>query len=412
MKRMLALVLLLCMAAGCGHAAELDLYAAPEPDATRAPSVSDKLPELSEAPLLETPPMNLNCAAALLLEPESGQILFEMNSDAPRAVASVTKVMTILLTLEAIEQGRISVDQSVAISEKVSGMGGSQVLLDTGEVQTVDVLLKSMIVGSANDASVALAELMYGSQELCVDQMNARAAELGMAHTHFVNCTGLPAEGQHTTAREVARMTMAMLRHELYFHYSGIWLDEVDHGDGRVTQLTNTNKLIRLYDGCDGGKTGSTDEALYCIAATARRGDMRLIAVVLGAPSGSERFDLAAKMFDYGFANYRLYPVAQRGAKIKGTLPVEGGRPDGVSLILDGDLTLLVTKGSEQDVALVPELPERVEAPVEVGDLIGYVRVEQGGRTLAKLPVVAASASEIKGFDCNLKKLLRHWVLT
>ena len=411
MKRMLALVVLMCMAAGCGLAAELDLYATPEPGATRAPSVSDALPELSEAPLLEAPPMNLNCAAALLLEPESGQILFEMNADSPRAVASVTKVMTILLTLEAIEQGRILVDQTLVVSEKASGMGGSQVLLDTGETQTVDVLLKSMIVGSANDASVALAELMYGSQELCVDQMNARAAELGMAHTHFVNCTGLPAEDQHTTARDVARMTMAMLRHELYFRYSGVWLDEVDHGDGRVTQLTNTNKLIRLYDGCDGGKTGSTDEAGYCIAATARRGDMRLIAVVLGAPSGSERFDLAAKMFDYGFANYRLYPVAQRGTKIKGMLPVEGGRPDGVSLVLDGDLTLLVTKGSEQDVALVPELPECVEAPVDVGELIGYVRVEQGGRTLAKLPVVAASVSEIKGFDGNLKKLLRHWVL-
>ena len=411
MKRMLALVVLMCMAAGCGLAAELDLYATPDPGATNAPSVSDKLPELSEAPLLEAPPMNLNCAAALLMEPESGQILFEMNADSPRAVASVTKVMTILLTLEAVEQGRISVDQRVVVSEKASGMGGSQVLLDTGETQTVDVLLKSMIVGSANDASVALAELMYGSQELCVDRMNERAAELGMAHTHFVNCTGLPAEGQHTTARDVARMTMAMLKHELYFRYSGVWLDEVDHGDGRVTQLTNTNKLIRLYDGCDGGKTGSTDEAGYCIAATARRGDMRLIAVVLGAPSGAERFDLAAKMFDYGFANYRLYPVAQRGTRIKGTLPVEGGRPDGVSLVLDGDLTLLVTKGSEQDVSLAPELPERVEAPVDVGDLIGYVRVEQGGRTLAKLPVVAASASEIKGFDGNLKKLLRHWVL-
>ena len=412
MKRMLALVVLMCMAAGSGLAAELDLYAAPDPGAAKAPSVSDALPELSESPLLENPPMNLNCAAALLLEPESGQILFEMNADSPRAVASVTKVMTILLTLEAIEQGRISVDQTVAISEKASGMGGSQVLLDTGEMQTVDVLLKSMIVGSANDASVALAELMYGSQELCVDQMNVRAAELGMAHTHFVNCTGLPAEGQHTTARDVARMTMAMLRHDLYFRYSGVWLDEVDHGDGRVTQLTNTNKLIRLYDGCDGGKTGSTDEAGYCIAATARRGDMRLIDVVLGAPSGSERFDLAAKMFDYGFANYRLYPVAQRGTKIKGTLPVDGGRPDGVSLVLDGDLTLLVTKGGEQDVSLVPELPDRVEAPVAAGDLIGYVRVEQGGRTLAKLPVVAASAAEIKGFDGNLKKLLRHWVLT
>ena len=411
MKKIIALVALLCLIVASGHAEELDLYATPMPGTTDAPSASKALPELSEAPLLEAPPMNLNCAAALLLEPESGQILFEMNADSPRAVASVTKVMTILLTLEAIEQGRISVDQTLVVSEKASGMGGSQVLLDTGETQTVDVLLKSMIVGSANDASVALAELMYGSQELCVNRMNARAAELGMANTHFVNCTGLPAEGQHTTARDVARMTMAMLRHELYFRYSGVWLDEVDHGDGRVTQRTNTNTLIRLYDGCDGGKTGSTDEALYCIAATARRGDMRLIAVVLGAPSGSERFDLAAKMFDYGFANYRLYPVAQRGTKIKGTLPVEGGRPDGVRLILDGDLTLLVTKGSEQDVSLVPELPERVEAPVDVGDLIGYVRVEQDGRLLARLPVVAASASEIKGFEGNLKKLLRHWLL-
>ncbi|MDY5220703.1 MAG: D-alanyl-D-alanine carboxypeptidase family protein [Eubacteriales bacterium] len=411
MKKIIALAMLLCLLVGAGLGEELDLYATPEPGATRAPSASDGIPELSQAPLLETPPMNLNCAAALLLEPESGQILFEMNADAARPVASVTKVMTILLTLEAIEQSRISPEQRVTISESASGMGGSQVLLDTGEVQTVEILLKSMIVGSANDASVALAELMYGSEALCVDKMNARAAELGMANTQFVNCTGLPAEGQHTSARDVARMTMAMLRHELYYRYSNIWLDEVDHGDGRVTQLTNTNKLIRLYDGCDGGKTGSTDEALYCISATARRGDMRLIAVVLGAPSGSERSEIASEMFDYGFANYRLYPVAQKGTKIKGTLPVQGGRPDSVSLILDGDLTLLVTKGSEQDISLVPELPERVEAPVAVGDLIGYVRVEQNGRTLAKLPVVAASASEIKGFDGNLKKLLRHWVL-
>ena len=411
MKRICDIALILCLLNMFALGEEIDLFSTSAPGKTPSASASESAPELSQAPLLETPPIRLNCGAALLVECESGQILFEMNADVHRPVASVTKVMTILLTLEAIEQNRIALDQQCTISESAAGMGGSQVLLDVGEVQTVDVLLKSMIVGSANDASVALAELMYGSQELCVDQMNARAAELGMAHTHFVNCTGLPAEGQHTTARDVARMTMAMLRHELYFHYSGVWLDEVDHGDGRVTQLTNTNKLIRLYDGCDGGKTGSTDEALYCIAATARRGDMRLIAVVLGAPSGSERFDLAAKMFDYGFANYRLYPVAQRGTKIKGTLPVEGGRPDGVSLILDGDLTLLVTKGSEQDVSLVPELPERVEAPVEVGDLIGYVRVEQGGRTLAKLPVVAASASEIKGFDGNLKKLLRHWVL-
>ena len=388
-------------------AAEIDLFATPAPDA--APSAADSIPSLSGTPLLDAPPMKTDCAAVLLAEADSGQIIFEMNADTKRPVASVTKVMTILLTLEALEQGRISLNQQCVISENAAGMGGSQVLLDVGEVQTVDVLLKSMIVGSANDASVALAELMYGSEEQCVAQMNARAAELGMENSHFVNCTGLPAEGQHTTARDTAIMTMAMLSHPLYFEYSTIWLDEVDHGDGRMTQLTNTNKLTRLCDGCDGGKTGSTNEAGYCISATAKRGDMRLIAVVLGAPSGSERFDIAEEMLDYGFANYRLYPVARRGTKIRGSLPVESGRPESVQLVLDGDLTLLVSKGSEQEIQLLPELPEMLTAPVQIGELIGHVRVEQDGKILARLPVTAATSSEISGLGSGLQRILGQW---
>lgn len=409
MKKCCAAALVLCLLFSIALGEEIDLFSTPAPE--QAPSAADSLPQLSEAPLMEFPPMNLNCGAALLLEPQSGQILFEMNADVPRPVASVTKVMTILLTLEAIDQGRIHREQTVAISESAAGMGGSQVLLDIGETQTVDILLKSTIVGSANDASVALAELMYGSEELCVERMNERAKQLGMENTVFRNCTGLPVEGQHTTARDVAIMTMAMLSHELYYEYSTIWLDEVDHGDGRVTQLTNTNKLTRLYDGCDGGKTGSTDEAGFCISATAKRGDLRLIAVVLGADSSSERFDMVEEMFDYGFANYRLYPVAKRGTKIKGLLPVEGGRPDGVSLVLDGDLTLLVSKGQEQEVQLVPELPESLQAPVEAGQQVGCVRVELEGRTLAKLPVIAATASEVKGLGGSLKKIIGNWVM-
>ena len=411
MKRICAALLVFCLMSAPAPGEEIDLFSTPAPEGTDATCPMEPLPELSVAPLLEAPPIALNCASALLLEPESGQILFEMNADVPRPVASVTKVMTILLTLEAIEQGRIDVNQTLTITERAAGMGGSQVLLDVGETQSVDVLLKSMIVGSANDACVALAELMYGSEALCVDRMNEKAAELGMENTQFENCTGLPSPNQHTTARDAARMTMAMLRHELYFNYSSIWLDEVDHGDGRVTQLTNTNKLIRLYDGCDGGKTGSTNEAGYCIAATARRGDMRLIAVVLGADSGAERFDIAGEMFDYGFANYRLYPVARRGTKVRGTLPVKGGRPDGVRLVLDGDLTLLVSKGQEQQVQLVPELPDQLDAPVSTGQLIGCVRVELEGRVLARLPVIAASASEIKGIGDNFRKLLQRWTL-
>jgi len=402
-KRICAFALVLCFLNLCAFGEEIDLFSEPSPPA------GGNAPELSLSPLLEAPPMNLNCGAAILAECESGQILFEMNADVPRPVASVTKVMTILLTLEAIEQGRIQPEQQFTISQNAAGMGGSQVLLEAGEVQTVDVLLKSMVVGSANDASVALAEIMYGSEELCVEKMNERAQELGMKNTCFVNCTGLPAEGQHTTAWDTAIMTMAMLRHELYYKYSGIWLDEVDHGGGRKTQLTNTNKLIRLYDGCDGGKTGSTDEAGYCIAATAKRGDMRLVAVVLGADSSSERFDAAGEMLDYGFANYRLYPVAQKGTPIKGRMPVHGGRPDGVRLALDADLTLLVSKGDEQEIQLIPELPEGLEPPVEKGHPVGQVRVELDGRTLAKIPVIADEASEIKGLGSSFRRLWELW---
>ena len=385
---------------------EIDLSATAAPSPAPPP-----LPELSSESLLDAPPMKLNCASALLLEPESGQIIFEMNADAPRAVASVTKVMTILLTLEALDAGRIAVDDHVTISEAAAGMGGSQVLLDVGESQTIDVLLKSMIVGSANDAAVALAEVLYGSEELCVAQMNARAEALGMDGTHFVNCTGLPADGQHTTARDVARMSMAMLSHPLYFEYSGVWLDEVDHGDGRITQLTNTNKLIRLYDGCDGGKTGSTNEAGYCISATAQRSGMRLIAVVLGAPSGTERFDAAKEMFDYGFANYRLYPVAQRGSRVRGRLPVTDGSADSVALQLDGDLTLLILKGSEQGIELSPALPESLAAPVEIGQRVGTVNVIVEGRSVAAIPIVASENVSAKGFAHSLRHFWQHWLV-
>lgn len=403
MRIFLSLLLIFALLAPVCTAAEPDLFSP-----TPGPKHSS-VPELSGEALLDAPPMVLNCASAMLLELESGQILFQMNADAPRPVASVTKVMTILLTLEAIEAGRISPNDTVTISPDAAGMGGSQVLLDVGETQSIAVLLKSMIVGSANDAAVALAEALYGSEELCAARMNERAAQLGMRNTHFVNCTGLPAEGQHTTARDVAIMSMAMFRHPLYFEFSGIWLDSVDHGDGRATQLTNTNKLIRLYDGCDGGKTGSTDEAGYCITATAERGGMRLIAVVLGAPSGTERFDAAGEMFDYGFANYRLYPVAQNGTPVRGKLPVNGGSADSVSLRLDGDLTLLVLKGTEQDIRLTPSLPESVDAPVTEGQRVGSVNVIVEGRSAASIPIAAAESVDAKGFCHGIRRFWQHW---
>ena len=271
--------------------------------------------------------------------------------------------------------------------------------------------MKSVIVGSANDSAVALAEYLYGSEELFVAYMNERASELGLTGTNYVNCTGLPAEGQYTTARDVATIAREMFSHAAYYEFSQVWLEDFDHHDGRFTQLTNTNKLIRLYEGCDGGKTGSTEDAGYCLAATARRGGMRLVSVVLGSRTSTERFDTAAAMFDYGFANYRLYPVAEKGTPVKGGLAVNGGDAERVPLVLDGDLTLLITKGAEQSVELRPSLPESLEAPVERGQRVGSVDVLLDGRQVASLDVVTAGEVSATGIRHVLGRIFKLWVI-
>ena len=364
---------------------------------------------LSVGPMEEKPPFEMECAAALLVEPDSGQIIFEKNADERRAVASVTKIMSILLVIEAIEEGRMTLQDRVVISANAAGMGGSQVLLDAGEIQTVDVLLKSMIVGSANDATVALAEHTAGSVQVFVDRMNQRARELNMQDTRFVNATGLPAEGHYTTARDVARMAIELVKHDLYYEYSTVWLDEVVHNSGRTTSLTNTNRLIRLYEGCDGVKTGSTNEAGYCMAATAQRGDMRLVAVVLGADTGKERFNIASEMMDYGFANYRRYPVTEKGTRIRGELPVTGGSDDFVALELDEDLVLLLHRGEEEAVSLKANLPGQASAPVEKGEVVGSVDVLVSERIVGRVRVVAAESVGRRGFMDGLSEVLERW---
>ncbi len=367
------------------------------------------LAAMTGAPMVEGTPVKLQCGSAILAECRSGQVIFADNADEMRPVASVTKLMTILLALEALDDGRAAPDDCVTVSKNASGMGGSQILLDTGETQTYSQLLKSVIVCSANDSAVALAEYLYGSEELFVARMNERARDLGPERTQLRNCTGLPVADQHTTARDVAVIAAEVFAHPLYFTYSGVWLENFDHSDGRVTQMTNTNKLIRLYDGCDGGKTGSTDEAGYCLAATAEKNGMRLIAVVLGGTSSTARFDSAAAMFDFGFANYRLYPVAERGTPVKGGLPVNGGETDLVPLMLDGELTLLIEKGGEDAVQLVPDPPEALDAPVEQGQRVGCVNVSMDGKQVASLDVVAAQSVKATGLLYLLKRIFVLW---
>lgn len=362
------------------------------------------------APLEAEPPFDTDCASMLLLEPESGQIIFEKNADDERPVASIVKMMTILLALEAMDSGRVQPEDIVTVSENASGMGGSQVLLDTGEQQRLDTLVMCMIVASANDAAVAVGEHIYGSVKLCVDRMNERAAQLGMMNTHFVNCTGLPAEGQYTTARDVALLSAELFGHEKYFEYSGIWLDELQHPDGRVTQLTNTNRLIRLYDGCDGGKTGSTNEAGYCISTTAVRDDMRLIAVVLGSSTGKIRFSTAQEILDHGFANYRKFPVAQEGAVLAERVPVAGGAQDDIAVRLGKELSLLVAKGDESGIELCPVLPENMQAPVQEGDAVGRMDVVREGAQVGSVPIVAAQSVARRSLADGFGRVLQKWI--
>ncbi|MDL2205891.1 D-alanyl-D-alanine carboxypeptidase [Eubacteriales bacterium OttesenSCG-928-N13] len=365
--------------------------------------------ETLPSPLEEGQPIPIAAKSALLMEPVSGQVIFAMNADEPRPIASVTKIMGILLACEAVEQERVSLTDEITISKAAAGMGGSQVLLDVGEVQPLSVLIKSMVVGSANDATVAVGEHLFGSEQLFVERMNKRAKELGMQNTNFVNSTGLPAEGAYSTARDVAIMSMELIKHDLFFEDSHIWMDEVQHPDGRVTQLTNTNRLIRTYEGADGIKTGSTNQAGYCMSASAKRGDMRLIAVVLGANSGKERFSIASQILDYGFANYRSFRVAEKGAKVRGQLPVTGGAKQSVQLLLGGDLSLLIQKGDEQEIQLTPDLPSSMHAPIAEGEQVGSVLVTRGGRSVGKIPVVAAEGVERQNYGTGWERVLREW---
>ena len=330
----------------------------------------------------------VNCGAAVLMEKETGTILYEQNSHDKLEPASVTKIMTLLLVMEAVDSGRISLDQTVTISAHAVSMGGSQIWLKEGEQMTVHDLLKAVAVVSANDGAVALAELVAGSEEGFVALMNQRAAELGMADTTFVNCTGLPAAGHLTSAHDIALMSRELiLNHPSIREYTTIWMDSLRDG---AFQLTNTNKLIRFYDGATGLKTGSTDSALYCLSATAERGGMELIAVVLKSPTSQERFDTARSLLDYGFANYTLMDVYPDQALPP--IDVLLGEEDCVQPVLSASSRILVDKSQVNSVTSQINLCENVEAPVEAGQKLGEMVVMADGQVLQTIPIVAEKA--------------------
>ena len=333
--------------------------------------------------------LNLTSKSCVLMESTTGKILFENNKDEHLPPASVTKVMTMLLILEAVESGRISFSDNVAASERASSMGGTQIYLEPGEVMTVDELFKSVAVPSANDAAVALAEYVAGTEDEFVRQMNVRAAELGMSNTNFTNCTGLfDDNGHYTTAYDLALATRELLKHPIIHEYTTIWTDSLRNG---TFGLANTNKMLRTYQGMNGMKTGYTQLAGHCLSGTAERNGMTLIAVVLGGPSSKERFADVASMLDYGFATYSVIDMAPEKEI---TLEVKKGKEPTVSAIPDSGFSAVVKKGSGKNTEVIIEFEPSIEAPIEKGTQVGTVSYKIGDETVSVVPIRTVSSVE------------------
>ncbi|MBO5037115.1 MAG: D-alanyl-D-alanine carboxypeptidase [Clostridia bacterium] len=333
--------------------------------------------------------LNLTSKSCVLMEKTTGKILFESNKDEHLPPASVTKVMTMLLILEAVESGRISFSDNVAASERASSMGGTQIYLEPGEVMTVDELFKSVAVPSANDAAVALAEYVAGTEDEFVRQMNVRAAELGMSNTNFTNCTGLfDDNGHYTTAYDLALATRELLKHPIIHEYTTIWTDSLRNG---TFGLANTNKMLRTYQGMNGMKTGYTQLAGHCLSGTAERNGMTLIAVVLGGPSSKERFADVASMLDYGFATYSVIDMAPEKEI---TLEVKKGKEPTVTAIPDSGFSAVVKKGSGKNTEVIIEFEPSIEAPIEKGTQVGTVSYKIGDETVSVVPIRTVKSVE------------------
>ncbi len=333
------------------------------------------------------PKLTVDAKSAVIMEPKTGKILFEQNPDERLALASVTKVMTILLIYEALSDGRISPDDIVTVSEHAAGMGGSQVYLEVNEQQTVNDLVKSVVIASANDASVAMAEKIAGSEESFVDLMNRKAGELGMKNTSFKNACGLDTDGHFSSARDVALMSAELInKHPEVFEYTTTWQDTIVHKTARGEQefgLTNTNKLVKWYNGATGLKTGSTSQALYCLSGTAERDGLKLIAVVLGSPNPNVRFQEVMKMFDYGYANFKMAKGTPVGTVV-GDVPIYKGVKEKVELTVKDEVGTVVSKKSQSGLEQEIVINAGLSAPVFKGDKGGEIIYKFEGNEIGR----------------------------
>lgn len=401
MKKVLTALLVLALLLG------LCLPLAGEEKGVPAPTAldGDGEKELPEA-VQTAHDLGIRAVSAVLMEEKTGKILYAQNENAALPPASITKVMTLLLVMEAIDAGKIAWDGIVTASERAASMGGSQIYLKVGEQMTVEDLVKSVVIASANDAALALAEYVAGSEEAFVAAMNRRAAELGMTSTHFENTNGLDdtVENHVTSAKDIAIMSRALMSHPKILDYSSIWMDSVREG---AFTLTNTNRLVRFYPGATGLKTGSTAKAKFCISATAKRDGLSLIAVIMGAETRDIRNAEAKKLLDYGFANFAAY---EDHARTFVPLAVKGGTADSMPLCYAG-FTAVLPKEKCGSVKAEVTLPEYVRAPLKLGDAVGEVRYTLDGEEIGRVPVCAAATVSFLSYPTLLKRMISVFTL-
>ena len=344
------------------------------------------------------PSLNLNAPSAVMIEADTGKILFEKNKDRERACASITKVMTLLLVMEALDSGQLKLDQKLTASAHAASMGGSDIWLEEGESMTVDDLIKATAVASANDAAVVLAEAISGSEDAFVDKMNKRAKSLGMKNTTFLNCNGLDENGHLTTAYDVALMSRELIKYPKIFEYTSIWIDNLRGGK---TQIVNTNKLLKTYDGITGLKTGTTAEAGCCMSATAERDGLSLVAVVLGCKSGTERFKDAASLLDYGFANYTTQKLALP-KNARDDVQVEGGMVKTIKVECSDPGDMIVSRMATNKITSELKIKKKIEAPIKKGDRVGEVNYYLDGELLKNIPITAKESVDKMTFSSVL----------
>ncbi|GHU81955.1 D-alanyl-D-alanine carboxypeptidase DacF [Bacteroidia bacterium] len=415
MRKIVALLLILCILSvgTAAFALEETPSPTPPPTPTPAPSTAPSPSQGQEGEAQEqdmSQPFAVDATSAVLMDAASGQVIYAHNADKEVPMTTLAKAMSLLIIAEELEAGRISEDAQVTISKAASEIGGATAFLELGKQYTIGELMRCVAMSSANDACLALAEQICGSQDVFVQQMNKRAKEMGLEHTTFSSATGRSEQGNTSSARDLAEVSRQVVRHENILEYSKTWMSTLQHAGGRTTELTNPNRLVRSFDGCDGLQTGSSAEAKYCGVITAQRDGLRLIAVVMGTENTQVRSEQAKKLLDYGFYSYASLRVARAGEVVKRDVSVRGGAGLSVQLTVQEDLNLLVPKGQEAGVKKEVHIPEQLSAPLSAGQAVGELCAVREGTVLGRVPVVVRQDVREADLWGSIAAFFRQWV--